>query len=89
MIRSRMMVYFMDEGWPGIRCGWRAVSVMEGRKYVRVASRRGHHKFTKSEWTALISDKGRPPVKLSLRPKAFERKKRERRDNGEPAQAAR
>lgn len=47
-----MRVYFHDEA-PRIGCGWRLVSVKVGREWVRLASRGGRAKLTKSAWAAI------------------------------------
>lgn len=53
---ERMRVHFMDEGWPQIGTGWRAVLVKRGRKWVHVRevdSPRGARRFTRTLWSLI------------------------------------
>jgi hypothetical protein len=69
IVALRMRVFFMDEA-PRIGSGWRIVSVMNGRKWVRLACEAGRAKFTKEQW-APIARHGHelPPRKRKRRAK--------------------
>jgi hypothetical protein len=61
----RMRVYLQGEA-PRIGDGWRNVSVIIGRKYVRIATLAGRAKLTMDQWKAIERGGAR---ELCARPK--------------------
>lgn len=67
MTPQRMRVFLQDEA-PRVGSGWRIITALIGRKWVKIASKKGRARLTKKQWQTIVGQ-GFEPVTRKRKPR--------------------